>query len=63
MDEATLAQTIMTALIFFIFFGYLVWGIRTGQFKNIEEAKFNMFHSPKNSGDKTPETGKEDEKK
>ncbi len=43
MDEATIAQTIETALIFAIFLGFLIWGIRSGQFKNIEEAKYSMF--------------------
>ncbi len=43
MDEATIAQTIMTALILAIFLGFFIWGWRSGQFKNIEEAKFNMM--------------------
>ncbi len=59
MDEATLALTVMTGLILVTFIGFLVWGIRSGQFKNIEDAKYQIFRdnrkpdvspgSPKNS--------------
>jgi cbb3-type cytochrome oxidase subunit 3 len=63
MNEATIAQTIMTALIFAIFFGYFVWAIRTGQFKNIEEAKYNMFSSPDKTCDKQAQEPEEGEKK
>jgi nitrogen fixation-related uncharacterized protein len=51
MDEATIAQTILTALIFLIFVGFLIWGIKTGQFHNIEEAKYRMLE-----GEEKPET-------
>lgn len=40
MNEATIALTVMTFLIFVIFLAFFVWGIRTGQFKNVEEAKY-----------------------
>jgi cbb3-type cytochrome oxidase maturation protein len=50
-DEATLAQTIMTALILAIFLGFFIWGWRSGQFKNIEEAKFNMMTDKKCEGE------------
>jgi|WetSurMetagenome_2_1015567.scaffolds.fasta_scaffold487728_2 nitrogen fixation-related uncharacterized protein len=43
MNEATTAQTIMTVLILAIFIGFLVWGIRSKQFKNIEDAKYRML--------------------
>jgi cbb3-type cytochrome oxidase maturation protein len=43
MNEATIAQTIMTLLILFIFIGFLVWGIKSGQFHNVEEPKFRIF--------------------
>ena len=44
MSEATLAQTIMTLLILAIFLGFLIWGIKSGQFHNVEDAKYRMFH-------------------
>ncbi|XUX01245.1 MAG: cbb3-type cytochrome c oxidase subunit 3 [Dehalogenimonas sp.] len=47
MDEATLAQTILTAWLFIVFLGFLIWGIRSGQFKNVEEAKYQMFKHQK----------------
>ncbi len=52
MDEGTIALTVMTGLLLISFLGFLVWGIRSGQFKNIEEAKYRMFRDKNN--DKTP---------
>ena len=43
MDEATIALTVMTGLLLVSFLGFLIWGIRSGQFKNIEEAKYRIF--------------------
>jgi nitrogen fixation-related uncharacterized protein len=40
MNEATIALTAMTFLIFVIFIAFLIWGIRSGQFRNVEEAKY-----------------------
>jgi cbb3-type cytochrome oxidase maturation protein len=48
MSEATIALTVMTLLILVIFLGLLVWGIRSRQFHNIEEAKYRMLHSGDN---------------
>jgi nitrogen fixation-related uncharacterized protein len=53
MNEATIAQTIMTLLILAIFLGFLIWGIKARQFHNIEDAKYRMF-------DDNGDTGKED---
>jgi cbb3-type cytochrome oxidase maturation protein len=43
MDEATLALVIMSVALFLIFVGLLMWGIKSGQFKNSEEAKYILF--------------------
>jgi|WetSurMetagenome_2_1015567.scaffolds.fasta_scaffold824393_1 nitrogen fixation-related uncharacterized protein len=43
MDEATIAQTILTLSILLIFTGFLIWGIKSGQFHNVEEAKYGML--------------------
>jgi hypothetical protein len=43
MDEGTIALTIMTGLILITFVGLLIWGIRSGQFRNIEDAKYQIF--------------------
>jgi nitrogen fixation-related uncharacterized protein len=43
MNEATIAQTIMTVFILAIFVGFLVWGIRSKQFRNVEDAKYHML--------------------
>jgi nitrogen fixation-related uncharacterized protein len=43
MNEATIAITIMSILILLIFVGMLIWGIKSGQFKNVEEAKYHLF--------------------
>jgi hypothetical protein len=43
MDEGTIALTVMTGLILIVFVGFLVWGICSGQFKNVEDAKYQIF--------------------
>ena len=45
MNEATIALTVMTFLIFVVFLAFLIWGIRSGQFKNVEEAAVIPFKS------------------
>ena len=50
MSEATIALTAMTGGLFLSFLGFFIWGIRSGQFKNIEEAKYQLFRS-KNTTD------------
>jgi cbb3-type cytochrome oxidase maturation protein len=42
-DEATIAITVTTGLLLVTFLGFLIWGIRSGQFKNIEDAKYRIF--------------------
>ena len=44
MNEATLAQTVMTLLILLVFLGFLIWGIKSRQFHNIEDAKYRIFN-------------------
>ncbi len=44
MDEATLALGIMSIAILVIFLGFLIWGIKSRQFKNVEEAKYQLFN-------------------
>ncbi len=51
MDEATIALTVMTGLLLVSFLGFLIWGIRSGQFKNTEDAKYLIFD---HSGDESP---------
>jgi hypothetical protein len=51
MDEATIALTAMTGLLLVSFVGFLIWGIRSGQFKNIEEGKYVIFRGRGNNGD------------
>jgi cbb3-type cytochrome oxidase maturation protein len=43
MNEATIAQTVMTLLILAIFLGLLIWGIKSRQFHNVEDAKYKML--------------------
>ncbi len=47
MNEATIAQTVMTVLILAIFLGFLIWGIKSGQFHHVEDAKYRMLDSDK----------------
>jgi cbb3-type cytochrome oxidase maturation protein len=46
MNEATIALLIMSVLIFLILLGFLIWGIKSGQFKKVEEAKYQIFKAP-----------------
>lgn len=43
MDEGTIALIVMTGSLFLIFLGLFVWGLKTGQFKNVEEPKYKML--------------------
>jgi nitrogen fixation-related uncharacterized protein len=43
MDEGTLAITIMSLLIFLSFLGFMIWGIKTGQFKYTEKEKYQIL--------------------
>ena len=56
MDEATIAQTAMSLLLLLVFLGFLVWGIRTGQFRDIEEPKYRMLEKD----EKPPENEKKE---
>ncbi len=55
MNEATIALTVMTFLIFVVFLAFLIWGIRSGQFKNVEEAAVIPFKSEGSGGTGTAE--------
>lgn len=46
MNEYNLALFITAFLLFLIFLGFLIWGIKTGQFVDIEEAKYRMLELP-----------------
>ncbi|NJD53651.1 MAG: cbb3-type cytochrome oxidase assembly protein [Candidatus Methanoperedens sp.] len=46
MEEYMVAEFIMTFIIFLIFLGFLVWGIRTGQFTDVEAPKYRIFEEP-----------------
>ncbi|MHB1325206.1 MAG: cbb3-type cytochrome oxidase assembly protein [Thermoleophilia bacterium] len=43
MSTAAIAQLAVSVVIFLIFLGFLIWGIRTGQFRDVEEAKYRIF--------------------
>ena len=47
MDEATIALTAMTLVVFLVFLGFLIWGIKSGQFRNVEDAKYQVFRKQK----------------
>ena len=43
MNEPTIALTITSLTIFAVFAGLFVWGLLSGQFRDIEEAKYRML--------------------
>ena len=56
MSEATIALTAMTGLLLLSFLGFLIWGIKSGQFTNIEEAKYRIFVNGKKIDAPAPES-------
>ena len=46
MNEATIAQSIVTGSLFLIFVGLFIWAWRSGQFENIEDIKYILFRRP-----------------
>jgi nitrogen fixation-related uncharacterized protein len=63
MNEATIAQTILTLAILVIFIGLLVWGIKSKQFHNVEDAKYHMMNSDNDNGKAENEKDNHPEKK
>jgi len=57
MDGATIAQTVLSLILLLIFFGFLVWGIRTGQFRNIEEPKYRIMENDEDLPESQKEKG------
>lgn len=45
-SEAGIAVTIMSLFVFLTFLGFFLWGLKTGQFRDIEEAKYRIFELP-----------------
>ena len=43
MNEATMALGAMSLGILAVFVGLLIWGLRSGQFRNPEETKYQIF--------------------
>jgi cbb3-type cytochrome oxidase maturation protein len=54
MDAATIGLTIVTGTVGLVFLGFLIWGIKSGQFHNVEEAKYQIFRKQK--GDEEEKT-------
>ena len=50
--SASWAQLLLTLSLLVIFLGFLVWGIRTGQFRNIEEPKYRIFEDKERGEEK-----------
>jgi nitrogen fixation-related uncharacterized protein len=45
----------MSVAMFFIFVGFLIWGILSGQFKNVEEPKYRMLQDDREDDTKDKE--------
>lgn len=55
MTAAGWAQAILSLSLVLVFLGFLIWGIRSGQFRDIEEPKYRMMDEK--------DAGKEPDKK
>jgi cbb3-type cytochrome oxidase maturation protein len=53
-NEPTIALLVMSLLIFAIMIGFFIWAIKSGQFKNVEEAKYQVFRRQEKSTEKKP---------
>jgi nitrogen fixation-related uncharacterized protein len=62
MDAATIGLTVVTGVVGLIFLGFLIWGIKTGQFHNVEETKYQVFWKQKQRDDKGEEHPEESER-
>lgn len=60
MNEATIALTMMTLLIMAVFLGFFIWGIKSRQFSNIEDAKYKMLLDDKKEEEPGIETSSRD---
>ena len=55
MNEATIALGAMSLGILVVLAGLLIWGLRSGQFKNTEETRYQIFREHKETpGERTP---------
>ena len=52
----------MSIAMFIIFAGFLIWGIKSGQFKNVEEPKYRMLRDNKRPDDHRGEKDHSQEK-
>jgi cbb3-type cytochrome oxidase maturation protein len=59
--SASWAQLLLTLSLAVIFLGFLIWGIRTGQFRNIEEPKYRIFDDKGEEEEKVNEQTEEKE--
>ena len=51
MDAATIGLTVVTGAVGLVFLGFLIWGIKSGQFHNVEDAKYQVFREQKQTQD------------
>jgi cbb3-type cytochrome oxidase maturation protein len=63
MDAATIGLTIVTGTVGLVFLGLLIWGIKSGQFHNVEEAKYQVFRKQKDDREQDPGEGERREVK
>jgi cbb3-type cytochrome oxidase maturation protein len=58
MDEGTIALTVMSGSLLLIFLGLFIWGIKNGQFKNVEEPKYRMLENEEKQEQRDNKGGK-----
>ena len=51
----------MSAGMFIVFISFLIWGLKSGQFKNVEEAKYKMLEDVEKDGDKEEKEQEKDD--
>jgi cbb3-type cytochrome oxidase maturation protein len=52
----------MSIAMFIIFVGFFIWGIRSGQFKNVEEPKYRMLRDNRDDQDAQSQPKKKEDK-
>lgn len=58
--EATIAQALFTAAMLLIFGGFLLWAVRTHQFRDVEEANRALFGTQEPEHTATTDRGEVD---
>ncbi len=47
MEESLIAELVATFIFLLLFGGFFIWGLKTGQFRNVEDSKYHILDQGK----------------